>query len=162
MKKLLIFPLLTLLFGVSSCKKESVVSQATPTVVSFYQEKNYSINDVNKLFASCNNFVILSFIKDGINQTTDYIGVKFIFCPVDRLILANDLLSFDGHYNYLWGRGNPDYLDINFDFGTPMPSSYWTNLEGRWEIKNLNDKNIWLYDEEQHKFMVLAKVSIFK
>jgi hypothetical protein len=62
----------------------------------------------------------------------------------------------------LWGKGNSDYLDINIDFGTDIPSGYWTNLEGSWEIKNLNNKNIWLYDEGEHKSMVLAKVSIFK
>ena len=162
MKKLLIFPLIILFFGISSCKKEKVVSKEISSQVSSSEIKNYNINDVNNLFASCNNFEILSFIKDGINQTIDYNGVKFTFCPVDRLIISNDVLSFDGNYYYLWGKGNTDYLEFNIDFGTTIPSGYWTNLEGRWEIKNLNDKNIWLYEEEEHKSMVLAKVSIFK
>lgn len=162
MKKLLIFPLFVLFFGISSCKKENVVSKETTPQLSSGEKKSYTATDVNNLFASCNNFVILSFIKDGINQTNDYNGVMFTFCPVNRLIISNDVLSFDGNYYYLWGKGYPDYLDINIDFRTSIPPGYWTNLGGMWEIKNLNNKNIWLYDAGEHKLMVLAKVSIIK
>src|ERR1700712_5291801 len=122
MKKLLIILQLASFPFLVSCKKETPGIDAETA----QQSQNITPADASKMLATCNKWVIASYMDNGNDQTADFNMTGLYFCP-DSFTVSNDSMSQNGKWFFSQEAGN---LKLNISFNTSaVLNPAWTTLQ---------------------------------
>ncbi len=148
MKKLLIILQIAFLPFLVSCKKETPVLPSGPS-------QTITVDSASRAIATCNKWVIASYIKDGSDHTADFNMTGLYFCP-DDFTVANDIMSQNGKWFF---SKTADYLQLNLMFNSDIVvNPVWQELQDGWMVNNFEPNLMLLQSADRTRRITLKKL----
>ena len=148
MKRLFIILQIAFLPFLISCKKDNPVllPDAAQTI---------TVDSASRAIATCNKWVIASYIKEGIDHTTDFQMTGLYFCP-DDFTVANDIMSQNGKW-FFSRTGGYLQLDLMFNSDTLL-NPVWKELGDSWMVNNFEPGFMVLQSVDRTRRITLKKM----